>query len=189
MLALVALVLAATTGAISAGSTASADGPEPNFHERLTSFESPWGSLSEQTQSDFTTRVNGAISAFVGGVVHDVTAPILQDEAVRAGAGAALITRSILQRTGTDQALAQAGVNVAAMAHEAIAVDSEIRHIQAEWKIDAVRRTARTVRDAAAEVAETVVETVVDTVDRATSHGVGRVVRNCARAMLRASGC
>ena len=105
---------------------------------------------------------------------------------MRAGAGAALITRSILQRTGTDQALAQAGVNVAAMAHEAIAVDSEIRHIQAEWKINAVRRTARTVRDAAAEVAETVVETVVDTVDRATSHGV---VRNCVRAMLRASGC
>ena len=188
-LALVALVLAATTGVISAGSTVSADGPDPNFYERLTSFESPWGSLSEQAQTNYTDAVRGAIMTVVGGFVHGVAAPILQDEAATAGAGAALITRSVLRTTGTDRALAQAAVNVPAMAHEAIAVDSEIRYIQAEWKINAVQRASRTVRDAAVEVAETVVETVVDTVDRATSHGVGRVVRNCVRAMLRASGC
>ena len=184
-LALVALVLAATTGAISAGSTASADGPEPNFYDRMVNFESPWGSLDERTQERFTEATRLTISGVVGGFVAGLTGPVLGDEADTAGLGAGMIAESALRLTGTDRALAQAVVNVPAMAHEAIAVDSEIRHIQAEWKINAVRRPARTVRDAAAEVAET----VVDTVDRATSHGVGRVLRNCVRAMFSTRGC
>ena len=188
-LALLALVLVATAGVISAGSTASADGPEPNFYERMVNFESPWGSLDERTQGRFIEATRLTISGVVAGFVAGLASPVLGDEADRAGLGAGMIAESALRLTGTDRALAQAAVNVPAMAHEAIAVDSEIRYIQAEWKINAVRRAARTVRDAAVEVAETVVETVVDTVDRATSHGVGRVVRNCVRAMFSTRGC
>ena len=169
--------------------SAQADGPAPNFVERLTDFESPWGSLSERAQDDFTEGARRAVSTVVGGFVWGVTTPFLGEEARSAGIGAGLVTTSLLRATGADQTIARSAVTVAAATHEGIAVDTEIRRIQAEWKINAVRSAARTVRDAAAEVAEIVVETAVETVDRATRRGPGRVIRNCVRAMFSTRGC
>ncbi len=96
-----------------------------------------------------------------------------------------LATRSALIVTNSDRAIAESIVTLPVLAYEAAAVDSEIRHIQAEWKINAVRSVARAVRNAAVGAAEAVVETV----DREMWSGRGRVMRNCVRAMFSSRGC
>ena len=184
-------------GAVFAISVVQADAPDispselqidrnaPTFVDRLENFESPWGSLSERAQSNWAQAARRATSSFIGGFVTGVTSPALREEAAGFGAAAGRLTSIALEATGVDRTLAGGAVTTLAAAHEAIAVDTEIRYIQAEWKINAVRNATRAVRNAAVEAAETAVETV----DRATRSGPGRVMRNCARAMFSTRGC
>lgn len=98
----------------------------------MRNFESPWCPLSEQAQTDFTDAAREAVSSVVGGFVAGVTSLVLGKEAQRAGIGATLATRSVLIVTSSDRAVAESIVTLPVLAHEAVAVDSEIRYIQAE---------------------------------------------------------